>query len=328
MPIFTDGAYVYGPFSSPTRKKFIPQCFRVFLLSLCRASIVQKRIIYFQDEGPLTRRMCEKGRLLYRHGMNNLPPVSYPFRLPAASLFRSPLLLSFSPRFFLNHYFLLYLILMQGFHSAVFCCGMWMIVNEYNLWLCMTLDATPSNRSKELCCASSPFLRHTPAPHPTLTSSLQLATFLNHSSAAWWTPLSSVSCTNERRLHTSLVVICISAIFNTFSRFFLFPPPFSHVCEESLYGDATDKPLLDCCACGTAKYRVTFYGNWSEKIHPKDYPREDKSFFVVFFLMSPELRKTFSNVTNQPMGKKKSISKFKKLCLLFQTLRKCDVTQW
>uniref|UniRef100_A0A4W6C597 Spondin-1 n=1 Tax=Lates calcarifer TaxID=8187 RepID=A0A4W6C597_LATCA len=46
------------------------------------------------------------------------------------------------------------------------------------------------------------------------------------------------------------------------------------MCEkESLYGDATDKPLLDCCACGTAKYRVTFYGNWSEKIHPKDYPR-------------------------------------------------------
>uniref|UniRef100_A0A669CNU6 Spondin-1 n=1 Tax=Oreochromis niloticus TaxID=8128 RepID=A0A669CNU6_ORENI len=46
------------------------------------------------------------------------------------------------------------------------------------------------------------------------------------------------------------------------------------LCErESLYGDTTDKPLLDCCACGTAKYRVTFYGNWSEKIHPKDYPR-------------------------------------------------------
>ncbi|XP_051919426.1 spondin-1a isoform X1 [Hippocampus zosterae] len=46
------------------------------------------------------------------------------------------------------------------------------------------------------------------------------------------------------------------------------------MCEkESLYGDATDKPLHECCACGTAKYRVTFYGNWSEKIHPKDYPR-------------------------------------------------------
>uniref|UniRef100_A0A8C7YQK0 Spondin-1 n=1 Tax=Oryzias sinensis TaxID=183150 RepID=A0A8C7YQK0_9TELE len=51
-------------------------------------------------------------------------------------------------------------------------------------------------------------------------------------------------------------------------------PLTKQMCEkESLYGDATDKPLLDCCACGTAKYRVTFYGNWSEKIHPKDYPR-------------------------------------------------------
>ncbi|XP_037549368.1 spondin-1 [Nematolebias whitei] len=46
------------------------------------------------------------------------------------------------------------------------------------------------------------------------------------------------------------------------------------MCEkESLYGDGTDKLQPDCCACGTAKYRVTFYGNWSEKIHPKDYPR-------------------------------------------------------
>ncbi|XP_056622711.1 spondin-1a isoform X2 [Triplophysa dalaica] len=46
------------------------------------------------------------------------------------------------------------------------------------------------------------------------------------------------------------------------------------MCEkETLYGESTDKPLLDCCACGTAKYRVTFYGNWSEKLHPKDYPR-------------------------------------------------------
>ncbi|ETE63421.1 hypothetical protein L345_10818, partial [Ophiophagus hannah] len=34
----------------------------------------------------------------------------------------------------------------------------------------------------------------------------------------------------------------------------------------------TDKPIIDCCACGTAKYRLTFYGNWSEKSHPKDYP--------------------------------------------------------
>ncbi|EGV99319.1 Spondin-1 [Cricetulus griseus] len=46
------------------------------------------------------------------------------------------------------------------------------------------------------------------------------------------------------------------------------------LCEQdpSLDG-VTDRPILDCCACGTAKYRLTFYGNWSEKTHPKDYPR-------------------------------------------------------
>lgn len=30
-------------------------------LCLCRASIVQKKVIYFQDEGSLTIRLCEKG---------------------------------------------------------------------------------------------------------------------------------------------------------------------------------------------------------------------------------------------------------------------------
>ena len=47
----------------PTNSKH-PHCLHLFFLSLCRASIVQKRIIYFQDEGSLTTRMCEKGRLL------------------------------------------------------------------------------------------------------------------------------------------------------------------------------------------------------------------------------------------------------------------------
>uniref|UniRef100_A0A8C5CKG8 Spondin-1 n=1 Tax=Gadus morhua TaxID=8049 RepID=A0A8C5CKG8_GADMO len=48
------------------------------------------------------------------------------------------------------------------------------------------------------------------------------------------------------------------------------------LCEK---GDAlsidsqNEAPLLCCCACGTAKYRLTFFGNWSEKIHPKDFPR-------------------------------------------------------
>ncbi|XP_039767399.1 spondin-1 isoform X3 [Ornithorhynchus anatinus] len=46
------------------------------------------------------------------------------------------------------------------------------------------------------------------------------------------------------------------------------------LCEQDASFDGvTDKPILDCCACGTAKYRLTFYGNWSEKTHPKDYPR-------------------------------------------------------
>lgn len=44
--------------------------------------------------------------------------------------------------------------------------------------------------------------------------------------------------------------------------------------SDSMFDGVTDKPILDCCACGTAKYRLTFYGNWSEKTHPKDYPRE------------------------------------------------------
>ncbi|XP_068595155.1 spondin-1-like [Brachionichthys hirsutus] len=46
------------------------------------------------------------------------------------------------------------------------------------------------------------------------------------------------------------------------------------LCEkERVLGGATDAPAIECCACGTAKYRLTFNGNWSEKVHPKDYPR-------------------------------------------------------
>ncbi|KAG5848865.1 spondin-1a isoform X1 [Anguilla anguilla] len=46
------------------------------------------------------------------------------------------------------------------------------------------------------------------------------------------------------------------------------------MCEKDLlFSEATQRPQSECCACGTAKYRVTFFGNWSEKVHPKDYPR-------------------------------------------------------
>ncbi|KAI5098515.1 spondin-1 precursor [Silurus meridionalis] len=62
------------------------------------------------------------------------------------------------------------------------------------------------------------------------------------------------------------------------------------LCErEPLYGEATEKPLLDCCACGTAKYRVTFYGNWSEKLHPKDYPKLQ----IGHFYSPPDVLRTF-----------------------------------
>uniref|UniRef100_A0A1A8UZQ3 Spondin-1 n=1 Tax=Nothobranchius furzeri TaxID=105023 RepID=A0A1A8UZQ3_NOTFU len=42
---------------------------------------------------------------------------------------------------------------------------------------------------------------------------------------------------------------------------------------EKERGETTEVPAMECCACGTAKYRLTFYGNWSEEVHPKDYPR-------------------------------------------------------
>ncbi|XP_030644468.1 spondin-1b [Chanos chanos] len=45
------------------------------------------------------------------------------------------------------------------------------------------------------------------------------------------------------------------------------------MCEKESVGEVLEKPIQDCCACGTAKYRLTFYGNWSEKMFPKDYPR-------------------------------------------------------
>nr|XP_023695350.1 spondin-1-like isoform X1 [Paramormyrops kingsleyae] len=41
--------------------------------------------------------------------------------------------------------------------------------------------------------------------------------------------------------------------------------------EEQLQG--LEEATPSCCACGTAMYRLTFYGNWSEELHPKDYPK-------------------------------------------------------
>lgn len=91
----------------------------------------------------------------------------------------------------------------------------------------------------------------------------------------WESDQDSSALTEQCFLRGSYGLLCIWPLV---SSFFVFHP----LCVESLYGDSTDKPLLDCCACGTAKYRVTFYGNWSEKTHPKDYPREHSLSY--FFL--------------------------------------------
>ncbi|ESN96692.1 hypothetical protein HELRODRAFT_147427, partial [Helobdella robusta] len=31
----------------------------------------------------------------------------------------------------------------------------------------------------------------------------------------------------------------------------------------------------ECCACGSAKYEMTFEAVWSRKTHPKDFPIAD-----------------------------------------------------
>ncbi|CAH1799114.1 unnamed protein product [Owenia fusiformis] len=46
------------------------------------------------------------------------------------------------------------------------------------------------------------------------------------------------------------------------------------LCEESGEG-GTDAPIelvTDCCACGVAKYQMTFHGIWSRQTHPKKFP--------------------------------------------------------
>jgi len=34
---------------------------------------------------------------------------------------------------------------------------------------------------------------------------------------------------------------------------------------------------IDCCACGTAKYQLTFQSLWTRYIHPRDFPDVNKS---------------------------------------------------
>ncbi|XP_070538941.1 spondin-1-like [Ptychodera flava] len=44
---------------------------------------------------------------------------------------------------------------------------------------------------------------------------------------------------------------------------------------EAVEGSVTEnyqREIQDCCACGSAKYKVTFMGMWTRYTHPKDYP--------------------------------------------------------
>ncbi|XP_035663075.1 spondin-1-like [Branchiostoma floridae] len=49
------------------------------------------------------------------------------------------------------------------------------------------------------------------------------------------------------------------------------------LCEENdvaiMPKMAEKKEVANCTACGAGKYRMTFYGLWSQQTHPKDYPK-------------------------------------------------------
>ena len=37
----------------------------------------------------------------------------------------------------------------------------------------------------------------------------------------------------------------------------------------------------ECCACGEAKYSLSFKGSWSKNTHPKDWPSNGKAKIYV-----------------------------------------------
>lgn len=44
------------------------------------------------------------------------------------------------------------------------------------------------------------------------------------------------------------------------------------LCEGEVAQGNNHDASLDCCACGSPKYKVTFQGLWSRRTHPKDFP--------------------------------------------------------
>ena len=69
---------------------------------------------------------------------------------------------------------------------------------------------------------------------------------------------------------------------------------------ERVAGESTETPAMECCACGTAKYRLTFYGNWSEKVHPKDYPSEFKLWPCMHTVQEIILSLALANKSSKP----------------------------
>ena len=66
-----------------------------------------------------------------------------------------------------------------------------------------------------------------------------------------------------------------------------------HLCVSNFSAGTTDgvhsvEMLPECCACGTAKYQMTFHGLWSERTHPKDFPKGNHRYaaFVIFCTQS------------------------------------------
>jgi hypothetical protein len=44
----------------------------------------------------------------------------------------------------------------------------------------------------------------------------------------------------------------------------------SFLYKETGLDESSDVP--ECCACGEARYRLTFQGTWSKETHSKDWP--------------------------------------------------------
>lgn len=172
---------------------------------------MQRRIIFFQDEGSLTRRLCEKGN--FKAGSSHARPCACDY------IFTSTKSVSSAWRYFI-------------------------------------FPAMPG--TQPFCCFSNSF---------------DVSVLKNKLWAV-------NGCDYAYRLLDVVTRVCVCVRRGGFAC------TCALLCGKNVFWmtcladpvATTEKPVQECCACGTAKYRVTFYGNWSEKVHPKDYPSKTKLF--------------------------------------------------